>query len=74
VDRCRGAGLLVGLAGSLAREDIPPLLQIDPDYLGFRGALCRNGERRQQLDASAFMLIREAIPETAPRRRPGVAA
>ena len=40
---CAGAvpkGLLTGLAGSLEAADVPRLLLLAPDYLGFRGALC----------------------------------
>ena len=47
---CRRQGLLSGLAGSLRVGDIPALAALDPDYLGFRGGLCREGDRRQALD------------------------
>lgn len=56
-------GLLTGLAGSLRKVDVPPLLKIKPDYLGFRGALCSGSNRNQNLDADAFAKIRSAIPE-----------
>ena len=62
VNRARGHGLLSGLAGSLRKEDVPPLLKIEPDYLGFRGALCSGSNRNQNLDAAAFAKIRNAIP------------
>jgi (5-formylfuran-3-yl)methyl phosphate synthase len=62
VKRCHACGLLAGLAGSLAQEDVAPLLRLAPDYLGFRGALCRNGDRGRQLDAAAFAAIRGSIP------------
>ena len=65
VNRARAQGLLTGLAGSLRKEDIAPLLKIEPDYLGFRGALCRNGDRVQILDQEAFVSIRAAIPHCA---------
>ena len=39
----RGHGLVAGLAGSLRLEDIDLLAPLRPDYLGFRGALCRGG-------------------------------
>lgn len=70
VKRGRSLGLLTGLAGSLRRHDIAPLLAVGPDYLGFRGALCRAGARVQVLDEAAFKQIREAIPahERSPRR------
>ena len=63
VGRARGHGLLTGLAGSLRQEDIAPLIAIEPDYLGFRGALCSGSNRNQILDAEAFARIRSAIPE-----------
>ncbi|HWH47288.1 MAG TPA: (5-formylfuran-3-yl)methyl phosphate synthase [Burkholderiales bacterium] len=63
VKRARAHGLLTGLAGSLRKEDIAPLLAIEPDYLGFRGALCSRSKRNQNLDAEAFARIRSAIPD-----------
>ena len=48
---CRAHGLLSGLAGSLALTDIPVLAERGPDYLGFRGGLCRDSDRRLGLDA-----------------------
>jgi uncharacterized protein (UPF0264 family) len=62
VNRARAHGLLTGLAGSLRKEDIVPILTIEPDYLGFRGALCSRSNRNQNLDAEAFARIRSAIP------------
>jgi len=50
VAECRRQGLLSGLAGSLRVEDIMTLATLDPDYLGFRGGLCREGDRRGSLD------------------------
>ena len=68
-------GLLAGLAGSLRAHDIAPLLALDPDYLGFRGALCGEGDRVRNLDASRFSLIRDAIPrDEKSGRRQSVAA
>jgi uncharacterized protein (UPF0264 family) len=69
VTRSRSRGLLTGLAGSLRQEDIPPLLATVPDYLGFRGALCRDGDRGQILDQWAFAAIRTAIPQSGDRIR-----
>ena len=62
VTRCRNRSLLTGLAGSLRQADIAPLLAITPDYLGFRGALCQNGVRGQNLDNGAFAAIRLLMP------------
>ncbi len=63
VNRASDHGLLAGLAGSLRKEDIAPLLAFEPDYLGFRGALCSGSNRNQNLSAAAFAMIRKAIPE-----------
>ena len=61
VSRARGLGLSHGLAGSLEAPDVPRLLVLEPDILGFRGALCAAGERRNALSAEAVTLVREMI-------------
>jgi (5-formylfuran-3-yl)methyl phosphate synthase len=61
----RDAGLLTGLAGSLRLHDVAPLAALGPDYLGFRGALCRSDERTAGLDPTAFQAIREALSRRA---------
>lgn len=58
----RAEGLMTGLAGSLRLEDIPDLIKLGPDYLGFRGALCAGSERNRALQASRVSLLRNAIP------------
>jgi FolB domain-containing protein len=62
VRACRDHGLLSGLAGSLEAPDVPRLLLLAPDYLGFRGALCAAHDRKAGLDPSALSLIRGLIP------------
>ena len=56
------AGLMAGLAGSLKLAQIPTLLALEPDVLGFRGALCRDADRARALDADALIAVRRAIP------------
>ena len=63
VGACRANGLMAGLAGSLEPPDIPRLLPLNPDVLGFRGALCAAGDRTAPLDPAAFRLVRELIPQ-----------
>jgi dihydroneopterin aldolase len=58
----RASGLMVGLAGSLEPPDIPRLLLLSPDLLGFRGALCAGGGRTNGLDPAAMRMVRELIP------------
>ncbi|AWJ82174.1 hypothetical protein TSH58p_01130 (plasmid) [Azospirillum sp. TSH58] len=65
--RARGLGLLTGLAGSLRREDIPALLPLAPDYLGFRTALCAGADRGGALDPTALAAIRDAVPNHSVR-------
>ena len=42
--------LRVGLAGSLKLEHIQTLTSLEPDYLGFRGALCEKSHRQNPLN------------------------
>jgi hypothetical protein len=42
---------------------VPSLLALQPDLLGFRGALCRAGDRAQSLDEERLASIRALIPE-----------
>ncbi len=53
--------LLCGLAGSLRKADIPPLLPLGADYLGFRGALCTGHQRTAELDPTALQKIKVAL-------------
>lgn len=61
VSHCRASALLSGLAGSLRADDIGLLLPLQADYLGFRGALCRQHCRTDQLDDLQVRHIRELI-------------
>ena len=62
VGACRDHGLMAGLAGSLEPPDVPRLLLLEPDYLGFRGALCAGRDRAARIDPAAIAIIRELIP------------
>jgi (5-formylfuran-3-yl)methyl phosphate synthase len=59
-------GLMSGLAGSLEGPDVPRLLLVRPDVLGFRGALCHAHDRRDSIDPQAVALIRDLIPRERP--------
>jgi uncharacterized protein (UPF0264 family) len=58
VAQVQSHGLLSGLAGSLRCTDVPPLVALSPDYLGFRGALCHGLQRTAGLDVTALQNIR----------------
>ena len=60
----RRHGMFAGLAGSLRLGHIPALLELGPDILGFRGALCAGNRRMGGLDPDAIRAIRAAIPAT----------
>ena len=62
VGACRARGLLAGLAGALEAPDVPRLLLLAPDYLGFRGALCVGRDRTARIDPEAVAIIRALIP------------
>lgn len=55
-------GLFAGLAGSLQAAHVPYLLSFAPDVLGFRGGLCRAGDRTGEIDADGVAAVRRAIP------------
>jgi (5-formylfuran-3-yl)methyl phosphate synthase len=74
--RCRESGLMSGLAGSLEAPDVPRLLPLQPDYLGFRGSLCHGRSREAAIDATSVRMIRDLIPREAEsqsrRDEPGI--
>jgi uncharacterized protein (UPF0264 family) len=59
----KAEGLVVGLAGALKARHVASLVALTPDLLGFRGALCQNGDRSQNLDPVRLAAIRALIPE-----------
>ncbi len=61
VSDAHGADLFCGLAGSLKLEDICQLLPLGADYLGFRGALCEQGERRAGVALHRLQAVRAAV-------------
>ncbi len=54
-------GMLCGLAGSLRQTDIPALLDLQADYLGFRGALCIQQNRTSKIEGKALHDIRAML-------------
>ncbi len=54
-------GLLFGLAGSLNLQHVALVKSIAPDYIGFRGGVCVNNQRRSALDSERIRAISELI-------------
>ena len=64
ISQVKARQLLCGLAGSLRLEDIPELMPYQPDYLGFRGALCQEHNRVGQLNKQTVIKIKNALKST----------
>jgi (5-formylfuran-3-yl)methyl phosphate synthase len=62
IDSARARRLMIGFAGSLGAGHVPGLVALGPDLLGFRGALCRDGKRDQELDSVRLARVRALIP------------
>jgi dihydroneopterin aldolase len=62
VRSARAAGLLVGFAGGLEAPDVPRLLQLGPDFLGFSKSL-RDGSGA--IDCDRVAAVRTLIPRQA---------
>ena len=56
----RGANRLFGIAGALQVGDVPALQLLDPDFAGFRSAVCA-GSRTASLSVERLRLLRAAI-------------
>ncbi len=69
---CREAGLVCGLAGSLTADHLPLLLELGPDIVGVRGAICSGG-RRGRIDPGRLRALRARLRPDAevPRRGSG---
>lgn len=65
IARVRTSGMFAGLAGSLRLDQIAALLALEPDVLGFRGALCAEGDRESGIDVARLHAVRRAIPVEA---------
>jgi dihydroneopterin aldolase len=74
IDTLRAQGLMTGLAGSLEPPDVPRLMLLAPDFLGFRGALCAGRDRTATLNADATAVIRALIPAAPPATGQGRAS
>lgn len=55
------AGLLCGLAGRLNAESARYFLPAGPDYLGFRGALCRRSARTEPICLETTLKLLESL-------------
>lgn len=61
VENAYKLGMKTGLAGSLGLTEIPQLLDLMPTYLGFRGAICQNKQRVEQIDRARILEIKQLL-------------
>lgn len=57
----RELGMLTGLAGRLYLSDIPALLPVGADYLGFRSVLCDERRRERRLSGDAVARVQAVM-------------
>jgi len=57
-ENVQAQGLLFGLAGSLHLQHVAAARKLAPDYIGFRGGVCVDHQRKAELDASKIRAIR----------------
>jgi len=50
VEALHRAGTQLALAGSLTVEHLPEIRAVNPDWLAVRGAVCRRGDRTDEID------------------------
>jgi (5-formylfuran-3-yl)methyl phosphate synthase len=58
---CRSHNLISALAGSLRVEYLPLLKDLNPDIIGFRGAVCRGDRVNGSLELDAVKAIKERL-------------
>ncbi|MFL5474622.1 MAG: (5-formylfuran-3-yl)methyl phosphate synthase [Gemmatimonadales bacterium] len=68
VDQARRAGLLTALAGGLGPEQLPGVSRVDPDIVGFRGALCPKGRQGKVSQLRVKQLKRLVVASGSIRR------
>lgn len=66
VQRARAASVLVGLAGALRQHQVPALRLLEPDFAGFRGAVCLGDDRTGALCATRIAALKTALLPSAP--------
>ena len=59
ISKARDFGLKTALAGSLSKDDLVTIKELEPDVVGLRGAACANGDRVNG------QIIREKVLEIA---------
>ena len=59
--QCRKYQLISGLAGSLQPQHIDILMQFNATYLGFRGGVCKDSQRKSSLVSSKVIEVKNML-------------
>ena len=59
--QCRKYQLISGLAGSLQPQHIDTLIEINATYLGFRGGVCKDSQRKSSLVSSKVIEVKNML-------------
>lgn len=68
VAHARNNQLFAGLAGALRAQHIVELAALKPDVLGFRGALCHDHGRQNEIDPVAVAALRRTLDQAGYKR------
>ena len=60
VNQSKKLGMTSGIAGSLTLDDLSKIMRINPDFIGFRGQLCKEKSNRFNLDRDAVIEVLRA--------------
>lgn len=63
VNEAQSAGLKVALAGSLGKEEIKELKELEPEVIGVRGAVCEDKDRNQGISAERIQELMEVLED-----------
>jgi len=63
VKQAKKAEVFSALAGSLKSEDLPILREINPNIIGFRGAVCENKDRTADISTAKIYSLYQKINE-----------
>ena len=57
ISKCKKFDIKIGLAGSLKETHIPLMMQLKPNILGFRSAICKFNKRMSEVDTRKLKKI-----------------
>lgn len=60
-ENVRAHNLIFGLAGSLAIQHVAKIKEFNPSYMGFRGGVCVDNQRKFRLDSAKIDSIRKLL-------------